>query len=116
MLRAVANSEKSGNRHTAVTATLIGIFAVAAVDGLFVAAGADKPAAVNGMLVGVDERATTGVVGADNVAVDGGEVAGGANGGAGSEASNIGGAGRSGQTSGHSTPLSMGPIVPTSNG
>ena len=113
MLRAVANSEKSGNRHTAVTATLI---AVAAVDGLFVAAGADKPAAVNGMLVGVDERATTGVVGADNVAVDGGEVAGGANGGAGSEGSNIGGAGRSGQTSGHSTPLSMGPIVPTSNG
>ena len=102
MHKAVANSEKSGNRHTAVTATLIGIFVVAAVDGLFVAAGADKPAVVNGMLVGVDERATTGVVGVDIVAVDGSDVAGGTYGGAGSEAANIGGAGRSGQTFGHS--------------
>ncbi len=108
--RAVMHSEKSGNRHTAtVTAPLVGIFAVVAVEGLFVAAGADKLAAVNGMLVGVDERATTVVVGADNGVVDDGgrvgtEVAGGTNGGAGSEASYSGGAGRSGQTSGQRMP------------
>ena len=94
---------------------------MAAVDGLSIATGADKLAAVNGMLVGVDERATTVVVGADNGVVDDGgrvgtEVAGGTNGGAGSEASYTGGAGRSGQTSGQRMPSRIEPIMPASNG
>ena len=125
--RAVLHSEKSGNRRTAtVPAALIGTLAPAAVEGLFVAAGAGKLTAVNGMLVGVDERATTVEVGADNGVVDdggrdgggrvGAEVAGGTNGDAGSEALYTGGAGRSGQTSGQCVPSSIGPIMPASNG
>ena len=95
MLSSATHIEMRGDRH----ATLISTCGVA-LDGLFastltfVAAAAFTPVAPNGILVGVVGRTTTGVfVGVDkgmvvgSVVVMGAEVAGAANGGAGSEAS-----------------------------